>query len=95
MPKTILTLRDTENPNAPGEVREFDYVGAVMGGGQNSLLTFFNDDPVNADGQTGGPKPFYSVSASLVYSVETPDHNRPPIEAVPPLYLPGRMSKPH
>lgn len=91
MPKTILTLRDPGNPNMPGEVKEFEHVGAVMGSQGGPLLTFFNDDPQNEDG-SGGPRPFFAIASSLVYSIDTPEHNRPPLEAKPSLVIPrGRI----
>jgi hypothetical protein len=88
LPVTKLILRDPVNPNLPGEVREFEHVGAIMGGQNSALLTFFNEDPSSDDGSSG-PKPFYAVAASLVYAVETPEFNRAPEEptrilAVPP-----------
>jgi hypothetical protein len=88
VPKTILTLRDPQNPNQPGEVREFEHVGAIMGGGNNALLTFLNED-IESDG-TPNPKPFLAISTNLVYSVETPAFNRAP-ERDAGLVLPGRM----
>jgi hypothetical protein len=83
--KTILTLRDPGNPNLPGETKEFDYVGGIMGGGNNPLLTFFNED-VGSDGDPN-PKPFYAIATDRVYSVETPEYHRPaqkPVDLVVP-----------
>lgn len=90
MAKTILTLRSTTDPTLPGEVQEFDYVGAVMGGGKEGFITIFNDDPVNfaPDGQpVGGPKPFLMIAADRVYSITTPENNRPPLEQEKPVRL--------
>lgn len=95
MPKTIVTLRNPENPNLPGEVREFNHVGAIMGGQTNALLTFHNEDPIQEDrhgNQFGGPKPFFAIASSLVYSVETPEFNREPKEAVN-LVVPAHLAR--
>ncbi len=78
MARTIVTLKDPNNGALPGEQKVFENVGAVMGGQQNALLTFFNEDPVNEHDGSGGPKPFFSIASNLVYSVETPENNRPP-----------------
>lgn len=96
MPKTVVTLRNPENPALPGEARTFDHVGAIQGGGQNSMMTFFNSDEgvELEDGRMyGGPKAFFAIASDRVYSIETPEYDRPSEKAEPPvsLHLPSRM----
>ena len=73
MPRTIVTLRS-------GEQKVFENVGAIMGGQNNALLTFFNEDPE--------PRPFFAIAASEVLTVDTPEFNRPP---TPDLKLPTHL----
>lgn len=89
MPKSIITLRDPNNRNLPGEVIELEHVGAVMGGQQNGLLTIFNEDQDDV-----GPKPFRAIATDLVYSVYTPEFDRAPapVEKAPHLIVPAHLA---
>jgi hypothetical protein len=96
LPKATLVLRNAENRNLPGETFEFEHVGAIMGGGNNALLTFFNEDPTDEEAGTG-PKPFLAIATDLVYKVETPEFNRAPVAPTPKvnLVVPSHLRRPN